>query len=287
MNNVGVSDHDQTDAPAAVSAVSTADQGEPGSGTSEQTPKQKKVKKERSTVRRITFWVGIGMILAGLSLVCYVAWQLWGTNWVSKRHQREITSELQEDWAAGAGKAPQFVPTGEASALIRIPKFGKDYVVPVLEGSADGTISQDILSKGYGHFASGAPGGGTAFPGAVGNYALAAHRVTHGEPLRKMPELRPGDKVIVETVNATFTYQLDTNPNDLVIPFTGVWVLDPLPKNPDGGPEPKQTPGQRLITLTTCSEIFHTDNRMIAFGHLISARPKTGVKASPAPAADD
>lgn len=219
--------------------------------------------------RRITFWIGIGLMLAGLGLLGYVAWQFWGTNWVSKRHQREITSELQADWAAGNGKGPKFVPKGEASALIRIPKFGKKYVVPVLEGT-----TQDILAKGYGHFED------NADPGQVGNYAVAAHRVTHGEPLRDMPDLRPGDEVIVETVNATYTYVLDTNPNDLVIPFTGVWVLDPLPDNPtQGGPEPEQVEGQRLITLTTCSEIFHTDNRMIAFGHLVSAETKPGVKA--------
>ena len=122
----------------------------------------------------------------------------------------------------------------------------------------------------------GKPGGGTAYPGDVGNYAVAAHRVTHGEPLRHMPDLRPGDKVIVETVDASYVYELDTNPNDLVISFTGIWVLDPLPDNPrPGGPEPEQVPGQRLITLTTCSELFHTDNRMIAFGHLVKAEKKT------------
>jgi len=224
--------------------------------------------RRRGTGRRITFWIGVGLILAGLSLLGYVAWQFWGTNWVSKRHQRAITSELQKDWAAGQGKLPKFVPRGQASALIRIPKFGKKYVVPVLEGDPDGTISPDILARGYGHFAK------TADPGEVGNYAVAAHRVTHGEPLRHMPDLRPGDTVIVETVDATYTYVLDTNPNDLVIPFTGIWVLDPLPHNPNGGPEPKQEPGQRLITLTTCSEIFHTDNRMIAFGHLVTTTPK-------------
>jgi len=216
------------------------------------------------TGRRITFWIGIGLILAGLGLLGYVAWQFWGTNWVSKRHQREITSALQKDWEAGQGKKPQFVPKGQASALIRIPRFGKKYVVPVLEG-----VSQDVLAKGFGHFEE------TADPGAVGNYALAGHRVTHGEPLRHMPDLRPGDEVIVETVDATYTYVLDTNPNDLVISFTGTWVLDPLPHNPEpGGPEPEQVQGQRLITLTTCSEIFHTDNRMIAFGHLITVHKK-------------
>jgi sortase A len=238
-------------------------------------PDEQPADQQRSTGRRITFWIGVGLILAGLGLLAYVAWQFWGTNWVSKRHQREITSELEKDWSSGQGRKPKFVPTGQASALIRIPKFGPKYVVPVLEGAPDGTISDEILAKGYGHFQTGGVDGAkVAYPGDVGNYALAAHRVTHGQPLRNMPELRPGDQVIVETVDTTYTYVLDTNPNDLVIPFTGIWVLDPLPHNPNGGPEPRQEPGQRLITLTTCSEIFHTDNRMIAFGHLVSATAK-------------
>ncbi len=224
----------------------------------------RQVKPKRSGLRRVTFWTGVGLLLAGLGLLGYVAWQLWGTNWVSKRYQREITSELQEDWAAGQGKTPQFVPEGDASALIRIPKFGRKYVVPVIEGT-----TQEIFARGYGHFKD------SAFPGQVGNYALAAHRVTHGEPLRDLPKLRPGDKVIVETVDFTYTYVLDTNPNDLVIPFTGTWVLDPIPDNPDpNGVEPAQAKGQALITLTTCSEIFRTDNRMIAFGHLVAAKKK-------------
>ena len=62
-----------------------------------------------------------------------------------------------------------------------------------------------------------------------------------------------------------------------MIPFTGVWVLDQVPDNPQaGGVEPAQKRGQRLITLTTCSEIFHTDERMIAFGHLVRTIPKNG-----------
>ncbi len=79
---------------------------------------------------------------------------------------------------------------------------------------------------------------------------------------------------MVETVAATYTYELDTDPNKLVIPFTGVWVLDPVPRNPDGGPQPAQRRGQRLITLTTCAELFHTDERMIAFGHLVKVDGK-------------
>jgi len=218
--------------------------------------------------RRITFWIGMGLILAGLGLLGYVGWQFWGTNWVARKHQRELTSQVQQDWAVGNG-CDRFCPKGATIALIRIPKFGKKYVVPLLEGVDKATV----LDKGaYGHFED------SADPGQVGNFALAAHRVTHGEPLRHMPDLRPGDKVIVETRKFTYTYALDTNPNDLVIPFTETWVIDPLPHNPDAGePEPEQVEGQRLITLTTCSEIFHTDDRMIAFGHLVKSVKKTSV----------
>ena len=222
---------------------------------------------DSGTGARIAFWSGVTLIVAGLAVLGYVGWQLWGTTWVSKREQKEITGSLQEQWKTepAATLQPKYVPKGEASALIRIPAFGQKYVVPVLEGTSD-----DVLSKGYGHFTR------SADPGEVGNYALAAHRVTHGEPLRRMPELRPGDRVVVETVDHTYTYELDTDPRRLVVPFTGTWVLDPVPKNPGDGPQPRQAPGQRLITLTTCSEIFHTDNRMIAFGHLVGSAQKPG-----------
>jgi sortase A len=220
-----------------------------------------------SRARRATFWVGAAMVLAGVVVLGWVAWQFWGTNWVAHRDQREVTRTLRTQWTEGGSRlTPKEVPEGRASALVRIPRFGKSYVVPVLEG-----VSDDVLAKGFGHFTD------TAYPGGVGNYALAGHRVTHGEPLRRMPDLRPGDRVVVETVDATYVYRLDTDPRKLVVPFTGVWVLDPVPENPRaGGVQPGQERGQRLITLTTCSEIFHTDNRMIAFGHLVKTVRKDG-----------
>jgi sortase A len=215
-----------------------------------------------------SFWIGTGLILAGLAVLGYVAWQFFGTNFVAAQKQRSIVEKTEQSWRAegGAGAAAQASPArlGGASALIRVPRFGKNYVMPVQEG-----VSDRVLAEGYGHFSS------SAKAGAVGNYALAAHRVTHGEPLRKMPELRPGDEIVVETRTTTYTYELDTDPNKLIVTFAGTWVVDPLPTNPvDGGVQPAQRRGQRLITLTTCSELFHTDNRMIAFGHLVDATPR-------------
>ena len=219
--------------------------------------------------RGLAFYVGVGLVLAGLALLGYVAWQFFGTNIVARQTQQRVVEQLEQEWSAAPATTIErdeepAVPLGEASALIRIPALGDDYVVPVLEG-----IGDEELSSGYGHFP------GTADPGRRGNYALAAHRVTHGEPLRDMPTLRPGDEVVVETRDAIHTYVLDTDPNDLIVTFEDIWVIDPVPSNPDGGVEPpSQKPGQRLITLTTCSELFHTDNRMIAFGHLVETERK-------------
>jgi sortase A len=214
--------------------------------------------------RGVTFWIGIALVLAGLGILAYVAWQFFGTNLVSHRKQQQIVEQTRRDWGSepGVTVSTKKVDLHGAMALIRIPRFGRNYVMPVQAGTSDA-----VLAEGFGHVR------GTAAPGAAGNFALSAHRVTHGEPLRHMPDLRPGDKVIVETKADTFTYRLDTDPNDLVVTFRDVWVLDRLPKNPDGGVQPAQRPGQKLLTLTTCAELFHTDNRMIAFGHLVGTRP--------------
>ena len=224
----------------------------------------------KGTRRGVSFWLGIGLVAAGLGLLGYVGWQMFGTNIISERKQQEAVEALEQQWAAEeptdieneGGPRAEPVRLGSATALIRIPRFGDDYVMPVHEGIAD-----DVLARGYGHFED------AAQAGKKGNYALAAHRVTHGEPLRDMPQLRPGDEVVVETRDAVYTYVLDTDPNDLVVTFEDVWVVDPRPENPDpDGVQPADHP--RLITLTTCAELFHTDDRMIVFGHLESKTAK-------------
>lgn len=212
-----------------------------------------------------SWWLGLGMVLGGLGVLGWAAWQFWGTNWMAHRTHERIVSEVERQWKDDPKAAkPVRVPEGDVEALIRIPRFGDDYVVPVLEGTTDG-----VLSAGFGRFTE------SAAPGEKGNYALAAHRVTHGEPLRGMPDLKVGDQVIVETREATFTYELITGGNDLEVTFRDTWVVDPMPTNPEeGGVQPPQTKGQRLLTLTTCAELFHTDNRLIAFAELVDTEPR-------------
>jgi sortase A len=217
--------------------------------------------RRRFTVRRA---VAVLLVLAGLVQWGVLAWEYYGTNWVAHRTQQRIIAAVEEAWSQGGRSSSVPVKEGSATALLRIPRFGDHYEMPVLEGTSD-----EVLAAGYGHFED------TAAPGEVGNYALAAHRVTHGEPLRRMPELQSGDEIIIEAQTMVFTYVLDTEGDDLVVDRSEDWVTDPLPANPDAGePQPTQQVGQRLITLTTCAELFHTDDRMVAFGHLESVDPK-------------
>lgn len=211
--------------------------------------------------------MGVVLLVGGLAMLGWVGWQLYGTNYVSRQQQAEAVEEVQQRWEQESTVTAERVtddegPQDGATALIRIPRFGADYVMPVFEGT-----SEEVLAKGFAHFED------TAGPGEKGNYALAAHRVTHGEPLRDMPSLRPGDLIEVETRTRVYVYRLDTDPNDLIVTFEDVWVVDERPDNPErGGVEPPEQ--GRLITLTTCAELFNTDERMIAFGHLVQSRPK-------------
>ena len=210
-----------------------------------------------------SFWLGLGLVLAGLSILGWVGWQLYGSNVVSQRRHQATVSQLEQQWAEPQGAATVETDQGRAGAVLRIPALGADFAVPVLEG-----IEDDALASGIGHFAD------SAGPGEVGNYALAGHRVTHGEPLRDMPALQPGDEVVVETRDAVYTYVLDSGGDDLRVPFTAGWVVEPEPVNPDPGGVGPRRGADKLITLTTCAELFHTDDRLIAFGHLVDVEER-------------
>lgn len=88
--------------------------------------------------------------------------------------------------------------------------------------------------------------------------------MTHGEPLRQLPQLRVGDDVTVKTNDG----------DSLEVTNRATWVLDPVPANPDGGVQPAQDPGQILLTLVACAEVFHTDNRLIAFAELVDTQAR-------------
>src|SRR6478735_2898851 len=217
----------------------------------------------RSRRRRFLLWTGVVLLVAGLGCIGWVAWQLYVTTWVAQRDQDRSVAATERVWQdaqpGGDGVSDDDVRLAEGVvALVRIPAFGDDYVVPVREGTGD-----DVLARGFGLF------DGSPDPGEVGNYALGGHRVTHGEPLRHMPDLEPGDVVEVTTADTVYTYTLDTAGDALTVDMADTWVVGPDPVPPSGGePVSEQVGSRRLLTLVTCSELFHTDHRLVAFGHL-------------------
>lgn len=208
----------------------------------------------RSRRRKALEAVGWTLLLVGLGWLAWIAWQIWGTTWQAHRAYKAQISQIEEGW-----RLDEKVP---GLGILRVPRFGADYEVPVLEGT-----SKDVLAKGVGHEP------GTALPGKDGNMVLAGHVVTHGEPFRDLKTLRVGDVVRLETRGGTYSYRIDTPGNGLTVDFNAAWVLDPKPVNPSpGGVEP--IVDDHLLTLVTCAELFHTDLRTVVFGHQVSFEPR-------------
>jgi sortase A len=203
------------------------------------------------------------LLLAGVCCLGYVGYQLWGTNIGAHRAYKAERAELKHTWSSqtpiGTSEhraSPGHKVPGEAVALLSIPAIGVDEV-PVLEGT-----SLDILARGIGHYRH------TAGPGEVGNFAVAGHRITHGEPFANLLKLNTGDMIIVETRTRIFTYRVDSPPRNLTVEDTEGWVIEPVPGHPD------RKPTDELITLTTCQDLFHSPDRSVGFGHLVATKTK-------------
>lgn len=209
--------------------------------------------------------LGIILLAAGLACLGWVGWQYFGTNIISDREAATEVNALEDTWGSAAPGAPaegepSALPTPEMGAaqwLVRIPAFGDDWVRPVVAG-----VESADLKRGVGWYPS------TAQPGEVGNFALAGHRVTNGEPFRRMLELEVGSIITIETRDAVFTYELTSAPSQLTVQDTETWVLDPVPGHDD------VQPTEALITLTTCEDLFHSPDRSVAFGKLVSTETK-------------
>lgn len=210
---------------------------------------------------------GLGevFITVGVLMLLFVTYQLWWTNIRAHQQADGAAHDLQESWAKGKGKPGSFEP-GQGFALLHIPRL--DVVVPV----AEGIDKQQVLDRGMvGHYNEGATK--TAMPEAKqGNFAVAGHRNTHGEPFRYINRLEPGDPIVVETQDKYFVYKMAS-----ILPQTSpgnTGVIGPVP--PGSG---FTKPG-RYITLTTCTPEFTSKYRMIVWGKMVEERPRDKGKPS-------
>lgn len=204
---------------------------------------------------------GTGEILVtcGVIVALFMAYMFWGTALHEGNAQRRFASELGSQWASPTSLAmlggPGHLAAGQPFAFIRIPRFGRNWRFAVVQGTG---LAQ--LALGPGHVP------GTQRPGQKGNFAVAGHRVTAGNPFWSVPSMRPGDLVFVDTIRGTYEYQVTGKP---------VWVspgdtamLAPVPG------QPGQWPHRRLITLITCDPAWSGTSRVVVTGVLIKTVPR-------------
>jgi sortase A len=185
--------------------------------------------------------VGKALIAAGLSILLFLGYQLFGTNFITDHNQKTLAVGLEKKWAAHPVAPTVESPPdlGDGVAIIRIPKIDVDRVV--VEGTA-----LDDLKKGPGHYRN------TAFPGQKGNVVISGHRTTYGAPFYRLDELRAGDVIRLVTAGDTYSYKVTESK---VVEPTDLSVIT-------------QADDYRL-TLTTCNPRFSARQRLIIVAELV------------------
>jgi sortase A len=220
-----------------------------------------------NAVRALARGVGELLVTLGLVLLLFLVWQLWWTDVAAGRTQTQLAQQLEQSWtpppkphATGPATSeppvaePLDLKEGRAFALLHVPRFGADYVRPVIQG-----VGLDVLDRGVGHYPQ------SADPGAVGNFALAGHRVTYAKPFNQIAELRVGDPVVVETATSWFVYRVVGH---TIVTPDHVEVIAPVPQHPG------QLPTRRMMTMTACHPMFSAKQRYVVFGELQAQLPK-------------
>jgi sortase A len=213
-------------------------------------------------VRQVVRSAGEMLLTLGVIGVLFLAYLFWGTAAREASAQQRLGNELNQQWSGAPARGDavsalpeQFHPaTGQPFAFITIPAFGPHWRFTLIEGTA---LAQLNVSPGH------VPG--TQWPGQLGNFAVAGHRVTAGNPFWSLPSLKNGDVVNIETKLNDYTYRVigekEVSPADTS-------VLDPVPGHPG------QHPSRRTITLITCDPAWTGTHRVIVTGVLVSARPR-------------
>lgn len=205
---------------------------------------------------RVLGLLGRISLTAGVLILLFVVYQLWGTGLHEARAQGSLSDELDET-LADAGVEPASEPEactsdgdgaqaerppapedGAAIARIALPRIGVDKVV--VEG-----VSVPDLKRGPGRFPE------TSLPGYKGNVAIAGHRTTYGAPFHRIDELEDGDEILLTTAQGCFRYIV--NDQRIVAPDQ-VEVLDDF--------------GDSRLTLVACHPKYSAAQRIVVVAEL-------------------
>jgi sortase A len=211
---------------------------------------------------RVLGAIGRTCITAGVLILLFVAYQLWGTGIREAQAQNALESEFEErivgvedtttttvpdqpDAPAEAPAATEPLPPppppadGDAVARLRIPDIDVDKIV--VEG-----VQVSDLKRGPGHYPD------SPLPGQPGNAAIAGHRTTYGAPFNRLDELEQGDEILVTTAQGAFRYEVQ---RQLIVNPDQVEVLDEF--------------GDDRLTLTACHPKYSARQRIVVVASLV------------------
>lgn len=202
-------------------------------------------------------------VTAGLVILLFCAYLLWGTGSYTAGQQALLREELLVGEIPPGGEAaerrggpPGPIRLGGAVAMLTIPRLGDDYRYAIVEG-----VDQDRLRMGPGHYP------GTAMPGKIGNFVLSGHRTTYAAPFNRIDELRRGDLILVDAREARYAYRVT---GKRVVDPAEIGVVAPVPGRPD------REPTRALITLSTCHPEYSAAQRLIVSGELEGRADRLG-----------
>lgn len=206
---------------------------------------------------KVLRWTGRVLIGAGTFILLFLAYQLWGTGFITSHHQAALKQKFYAGVRAAqaatpptttVGAPPLVKPNlGTGIALMEIPKVGLNMVV--VEG-----VGVEDLKLGPGHYP------GTPLPGEPGNVVISGHRTTYLHPFYNINDLTLGDPITLTSPDGTKSVYLVSETK--VVQPTAVEVVD-------------NTPDDRL-TLTTCNPRYSAAQRLIVVAKLYDAATKPG-----------
>ncbi|MBG6139724.1 class E sortase [Longispora fulva] len=215
-----------------------------------------------SVIRAIVRTFGEVLITAGLVVLFFAAYEVWGKTAAINDRQNTLNQGIDQAWGAPVpgGPTPSASPSaapypGSALARLYVQKMRRDPWVVV-----EGVTPKDI-AYAPGHYPT------SADPGKVGNFSVAGHR----SPgiFWDMEKVQPGDTVVVETKDTWYIYKVYQN---VIVKPNAVEVVAPVPGQP--GTAPTRT----LLTLTTCNPKLDNYERMVVHAELTRTQPKTAGK---------
>ncbi len=217
-------------------------------------------------VVRILGWT---MIWSGGLILAFLAYQLWGTGFVTAQAQADAEAQLEEifdnaieqiqdaglpvdpavvgtppEASSGDEVVPVLYPefaVGEGNPFARIvsEEAGVDHIV--FEG-----VRRDDLKKGPGHMPW------TTLPGQPGNAVISGHRTTYEAPFADLDLLEEGDEITVQTATGAHIFAVR---EVVIVEPTDVWVTE----SREGS----------WLTLTTCHPKRSARQRLVVFAELV------------------